>query len=87
MKGQFERRAKLWVKWGGRCHWCGRETKLVTGVAPACRVVDMATIDHLYPKGTGVKRSGDRFRCVLACFECNQRRNKEFIEGSWEALR
>ena len=84
-----ELKARLWQDVKGRCHWCGRETKLlnipeIKGPAPA----DMATIDHLisrYSPERWVKRGNAK---VLACYECNSKRaNEETMSLSKEELK
>lgn len=83
-----ELKERLW-KENSRCHWCGRETKLlnipeIKGPAPA----DLATVDHLVSRlciQRWVKRGNTK---VLACYECNVKRAaKETAALSKEELK
>jgi hypothetical protein len=56
------------------CHWCGKETffNSVNGL----QYHDTATTDHVYSKRHMAIRIFYNPK-VLACYECNQRRNDE----------
>lgn len=81
------KRRRLWELTGGKCFWCGRLTRLPEMVFPpdgCCRrggmPDDMATIDHLYPKGHPRRVEPPRereVRWVMACYGCNNRRNEQ----------
>lgn len=76
----------LWLA-SEKCHWCGRPTVLfVVPPQSPSRVrrhgehfPDRATIDHLDTKSSGQRkqRNNQEERTVLACYECNQRKNTE----------
>lgn len=63
-------RERLWEAGGRKGHWCQRDTRLTTEIAP-----DQATIDHVVPRGQG--GSSDCSNCVSACSGCNDARNRE----------
>jgi hypothetical protein len=60
------------------CHWCSKATVLQdsgTGVAKH----HTATFDHLYHRTEPErwKPRSNRYKGVLACYECNQKRGRE----------
>lgn len=73
------KRAKLFQE-NPHCYWCGRLTQLVTRERGQRPPADMATIDHLRPRSDPTRREiprpGEK-RLVNACYECNNRRDKE----------
>lgn len=74
------RRRRLWEEQDGLCYYCKCPTKLpevIEGAERGIRVPDMATLDHVYPRGTAMRARGSRDRIVLACWECNNRRGRE----------
>jgi len=71
---------KLWQE-DPKCHWCGRIT-IPTNVKHIKGQPDplMATIDHVISRFSPmrwVRAKPDEKRKVLACVECNQRRQQE----------
>jgi hypothetical protein len=80
--------ARLWRRYQGRCHWCGRITQLLPRVPKRkWHPLDMATRDHLRSKLNERRwepvREKREYRIVLACRECNQRRarHEELLVG------
>lgn len=75
MSQNSKRRLRLF-KQSSRCHWCDRETILVG----RSNLPELATVDHLIDRPTAIARGmspEERNRhVVLACYGCNQRRNK-----------
>jgi hypothetical protein len=72
------RRVRMW-KADPRCHWCGIATVLER--LPNGRVrKNLATIDHLYPRHHPERQVGAH-EVVLACYGCNERRNR----ADWKA--
>jgi 5-methylcytosine-specific restriction endonuclease McrA len=62
------------------CHWCGRLTVFGPPRNHVTTPGDLGTIDHLRPRyhpGRNEWLEAGERRRVLACFECNQRRNDE----------
>lgn len=84
--GRHRRRLlKLWHE-DNRCHFCNQPTILVlapSGVSGRLRHIvqfaERATIDHLHSRLSGRKTqiNDGTESTVLACYECNQRRNDE----------
>lgn len=77
MNRGLAKRTSLWNQ-NPNCHWCGRETNLVTEAetgtnsrAPERSL--MATIDHVYHQGHPLRVFNKNF-VVLACYRCNQDR-------------
>ena len=68
---------ELWQK-DNRCHWCKKSTILTdNNINPNPR---LATIDHIvsrYCVHRWVRKKPGQRRRVLACYECNQRRNNQ----------
>lgn len=62
----FSRR-NLWKRDKMRCQYCGRKPK-----------PDEITIDHVIPKSHGGKTTFEN--CVLACFECNKKKDNRTPE-------
>lgn len=64
------------------CHWCGVLTVLET---PNAQCADMATIDHVidreHAKELGLTVQQRNEKSVLACYRCNQRRNRMGMKG------
>lgn len=76
-KHEREVRRSLFAR-NPNCHWCGRLTRwlpLANGALPP----DAATSDHMVSRNH--RLPGQRTRIVLACYECNQRRNTEEIRA------
>jgi len=62
------------------CHWCGCLTILTNEAHIKMPDPKMATVDHLisrYDPRRWLHTAANEQRKVLACFECNQRRQKE----------
>ena len=77
MASNREQKLRLHAK-DPKCHWCKRTT-ILTNVPEIKGKPDplMATIDHLisrYHPERWVKKGEQEPRRVLACFECNQKR-------------
>lgn len=84
------RRVRLW-QLNPRCRWCGVETVLVTvsqAELPDRKLpANAATIDHLRTKlkpeyraicpSSMPRHRRQEPRTVLACYKCNQQRNKQ----------
>jgi hypothetical protein len=75
------RRTRLWVEQGGLCYFCEGLTRLpedVPGFRDGLSTPDMATLDHVYPRGSPMRALGKgRDRIVMACWACNNRRGIE----------
>lgn len=75
--GGLKKRKNLWSR-GRYCYWCGRLTK-VRPLNPLTLKVKLkeneATIDHLYHRGHPLRAVFPSEK-VLACYRCNQDRNK-----------
>lgn len=78
------------------CHWCGVLTHLPGTRNAQGRSHQMATIDHLYPKGHPKRLDGNpgkEIRRVLACRRCNNARKNPYtvhplphsLEEAWRA--
>lgn len=66
----------LFANASGKCYYCQRQCLLICDQRPK----DRATIDHIYPKDD-IRRKivgNDKKYTVLACDECNGKRNQEF---------
>jgi len=63
-----------------RCYWCGTETIAPKKVGESHPKA--ATVDHLRSKPECVSGNEyhDRANTVNACFECNQRRSREWCQ-------
>lgn len=81
MSQNGERRRKLHAQ-NPQCHWCQVETVLE---APSATFPDLATIDHVIDRPTalelGLSNEERNNRAVLACYRCNQRRNRMGQKG------
>lgn len=79
MAGTRKRREKLHAK-NPHCHWCNVLTVLQPpGVVITRQPPNLATVDHLYSRFSGLK-TGDGNKqvvTVLACYKCNQQRSEE----------
>jgi len=58
-----------------RCFWCRRKTSM-TQSGSSKVVQTSATIDHVYPKEDW-RYSDHVSNMVIACYECNQRRDQD----------
>ena len=89
MSNTRKTRIRLWEN-DPRCHWCEKITVNPYRLRDGGETYDegrgnaphnLATVDHVYPridrKLKIIKRLNQRNPLVLACFECNQRRNVE----------
>ena len=79
MTRQRKQKINFWER-DKRCYWCGRETILTNEPHMEAANPLMATIDHLFSRHTlqrYVSNSKNERRHVLACYECNHRRNNE----------
>jgi hypothetical protein len=90
---ETKRQRLKWFKEHPFCYWCGCELVLPTGEQKLKSYLpNMATIDHLRPKGNPERHEENRFhlwRRVLACNECNAKRDREFtarrsLEDLWK---
>lgn len=76
---------RLLFKQNPHCHWCNVLTVLVPDhmVTPA-QLLNMATVDHV--KSRCEARTREEWSApsnqVLACHQCNQRRNREFLAAN-----
>lgn len=60
-----------------RCYWCRRPTMLdAPRRAGGGAASDMATVDHLYPRGDHRRYMKELERTVLACYGCNSKRGR-----------
>lgn len=96
-----KRRESLWKKQSGLCHWCERQMVHWNDRDrdPGKRTKEMqklwATIDHLRPRHHPFRCDGNprqEQRWVLACWKCNNDRDREAvmkipIEERWLAAR
>lgn len=58
------------------CYWCGKVTVLSPSGETLNKRDDIATFDHLFPRGDA-KRDGEFKQVgVLCCRKCNNARNK-----------
>jgi 5-methylcytosine-specific restriction endonuclease McrA len=75
-----KRKAALFAR-DPHCHWCGKLTVLIPASPGRRRFYENeATVDHLYPRfnpARHIPRPPGEQRTVLACRECNDRRNVE----------
>ena len=60
------------------CFWCG--VKVVRHFGPN-RPPNMATVDHLHPRGHPLRGQTNKCATVLACLKCNQDHNRAFQQG------
>lgn len=79
-KNNPRKRRKMWEK-NPRCFWCGRITKWYDRPNPSIYQShkDEATLDHLRPRHDPTRRERCKpgeVRIVLACWECNNLRDK-----------
>jgi len=79
MSSKKERRARLWTKQNGTCHWCGVPMVMPTGDNQNEPL--LATIDHLDDRYSGRRRQHNDgvARKVLACLRCNRERAQEAV--------
>lgn len=80
---QWQRR-RMW-EYDPRCHWCGVVTVLPKpGPPKGPPNPRLATIDHLRPRhhpGRREPTNGKEFRRVLACWKCNNERDRREHEA------
>lgn len=67
-------RGWLWHQANGKCYWCGVDTHDDQAEGPT-----QATIDHVVPRSVGGPDKHENM--VLACSQCNRRRNVEYQRG------
>lgn len=90
MKDAYALRARLW-KQNPCCHWCGRSTILLPRVQNAADTLPpqfrdlVATLDHLRAKHHPgrLDRTPGEHRIVLACYECNNKRDLPDMKSHW----
>lgn len=80
-----QRRRRLHAE-NPKCHWCSVETVLE---GPTATFPDLATIDHVIDRQTalelGMSSEERNANAVLACYRCNQRRNRMGMKARPEA--
>src|SRR5690348_16554359 len=74
------------------CHWCGKPVRAIVAKSGEPTPHDMATVDHLDSRLSPNRGKAQGHRTVLACFECNQKRNDDEvtaagIEEAWRRSR
>src|ERR1700719_1561322 len=67
-------RHELFEKHGGKCYFCGRDTKPSLGWSYR---PEFATVEHLIPRSKG---GAGPENLVLACFGCNQKKGSMMPE-------
>ena len=71
----FDLRLRLYTAQNGRCHWCDVECVLMSPLPFQTPPPDMATTDHLFPRGDYRRHERSFYpKHVMACYECNHRR-------------
>lgn len=93
MTDSFKRQRRAWFRQHPFCYFCRCELVLVEYKNRTKNIPpNAATIDHLRPRGHPGRHEPNRFnlwRRVLACWQCNSRRNTEFearlsLEEKWK---
>lgn len=78
---RFRVRDALYEKQGGKCHWCARTMNLRSFIGithrPDAQDELEATIDHLFDRHHPERSSHNKHLVVLACWACNQERNRQ----------
>lgn len=62
------------------CHWCGCKVIKLKGLSGQ-QPDNYATLDHLRHKLDPNRGRDSKESTVLACYRCNQKRNREFFNS------
>jgi hypothetical protein len=79
-RGRRAKRLRLWSM-DTRCYWCRRVTVLPKGAEGRIPGTpkNLATLDHMYNRLDPLRKEPyNGGFAVLACWECNQKRGKQF---------
>src|ERR1700747_791148 len=80
--GKAAWRLRHYIKQDGKCYWCGCKMRMGwDGSIVGKLKKNHATIDHIHQRNDPkrqIERNNGFVRKVLACYRCNQRRQREF---------